>query len=229
MKIREFKEALKKETDTLVPDVLNKVKQTPINALLTAKSPSQQLRRKLMLRLILPTVSLFFCVVLIITAFALSRPEETVEEKSYTFVTLEIVIDDTVSLYDLIVGYDDDIRLAVERGEYKLAANIKGSLLASGIEKLYDTQGFESALVDNSSIKVRAINRDEKVASRVSGVIMDKVLACIENLEINVEVTKGAISKEELYVAVKEMNQSAEPEMSVRQLIELYELSVTAN
>lgn len=135
MKIKDIEKSLKKENDkVIVPDVLDYVKATPINRLLTGETPVQAFKKKLAVQLLLFTVIIVIAAFVSFAALAFVNPKDTVGPDAYCSFSIKGT--DSVR-YGMIIGADGTVKLLVNETTDTALTAYTGYDLKSCIENIY--------------------------------------------------------------------------------------------
>ncbi|MCQ2409080.1 MAG: hypothetical protein MJ068_00890 [Clostridia bacterium] len=141
MKIKDIEKCLKKENDkVIVPDVLDTVKATPINRLLTGETPVQAFKKQLAMQLLIITVGIVIVAFVAFAALAFVNPKDTIGPDAYCSFN----ISGSESLrYGMVIGADGTVKLLVKETTGEALEQYTGYELKSCIESIYTPSSMD--------------------------------------------------------------------------------------
>ncbi|HKL94026.1 MAG TPA: hypothetical protein VJZ69_01940 [Clostridia bacterium] len=236
MKIKDLRKGLQNEMDALVPDVLSKVIAVPINHMLRHGSKEQQLREKLVMRMLFATCCMFFSVLIVTAAFFISNfvKPPTGSSMTYAYMYVAPAVGDGIAAEDseafelnFIINVDDTVRfvdaasnsansIAVLEGLSYHNKNFK--IVISEIMQNARTLGWFD-MGDSSIVSVSTLNDVEGVAKQIRNEATTSIKNHFKTQARNVDVSVGPATKSGLYLWAHSLYGGVTMDMSINELV----------
>ncbi|MDD4839536.1 MAG: hypothetical protein PHE93_02535 [Clostridia bacterium] len=240
MKIKDLKSSLQKEMDALVPDVFTAVKKVPINDMLQHGSSEQQLRQKVVMRMLFATCCMFFSVLLVTASFLISNYTKTPERASLTYVYMYVApaVGENIEPEDynqfelnIIVNLDNTVRfisLETEDMERVLDGLVYRNkhfkdIMVDIMENAQELGLFDTG--DSSIVSISALNDVAGVATQLRGEVAVSLNNYFELQNRTADVGVSEATKTQLYAWAYSKNSDAKIDMSVDELIYIIDVA----